>query len=110
MVTEMKEQDGWNEYSKLVLKELETLAVGVEALSAEMLRLREAIQRLELREDKVNELKVWKDKVDEVWSPVQMKEAVVRVADNEVFKIRAITAFAVIQALMALAIFLQKFL
>lgn len=103
-------QNGWNEYSKLVLKELDALAGGIDSLSAEMQKLRDAIQRLELREDKVDELRVWKEKVDEVWSPSQMKEAVAQIAAQETFKIRAVTVFGVIQVLMAVALFVQKFL
>jgi len=110
MADELKPQDGWNEYSKLVLKELETLASGIESLSSELQKLRDAIQRLELREDKVDELRAWKDKVDEIWSPPQMKEAVDKLAAHDVFKTRAITAFAIAQLLMAAAMAIQKFL
>jgi len=100
MTNEVKSNSSWNEYSKLVLKELETLASGIESLSSELKTLKEAIQRLELREDKV----------DDVWSPPQMKDQIEKVQAQEVFKTRAITVFAVIQFLMASALFAQKFL
>jgi len=105
-----KDQSGWNEYSKLVLKELETLASGIESLSTEMQKLRDAIHRLELRESKVNELRVWKEKVDEAFSPTQMKVLVDKVSDHDSFKTRAVTVFTVIQFLMAAALLIQKFL
>jgi hypothetical protein len=110
MTNEVKSNSSWNEYSKLVLKELETLASGIESLSSELKTLKEAIQRLELREDKVDELRAWKEKVDDVWSPPQMKDQIEKVQAQEVFKTRAITVFAVIQFLMASALFAQKFL
>jgi len=39
--------NGWNEYSRLVLKELETLAEGIQALNAELQEVRKDILRLE---------------------------------------------------------------
>jgi len=104
------DQNGWNEYSKLVLKELETLASGIDSLTAEMKKVQAAIQRLEMRESKVNELVAWKEKVDNVWSSVQMKEHVDKVAEFETFKTRAVTVFLVVQFLMGAAVVIQNFL
>lgn len=107
MSTESRD-NGWNEYSRLVLKELETLAEGIQALNAELQEVRKDILRLEAKESKVDDLKIWKDKVDEVYSPSQMKELRDRVAEHERFKTKAVTVFAVIQFLMAAALFLEK--
>ncbi len=103
-------QNGWNEYSKLVLKELETLSDGIENLKDELQGVKQEIAKMQVREDKVDELKAWKDKVDEVHSPTQMREIREQVADLEKFKTKAITIFAVIQFLMATALFAQKFI
>jgi len=100
--------NGWNEYSRLVLKELETLAEGIQALNAELQEVRKDILRLEAKESKVDDLKTWKDKVDEVYSPSQMKDLRDQVAEHERFKTKAVTIFAVIQFLMAAALFLEK--
>ena len=96
--------NGWNEYSKLVLKELETLAEGVDSLRTELQGVRQDILRLETKESRVDDLKVWKEKVDEVFSTTQMKELREKVENHESFKTKAITVFAVVQFLMAAAI------
>jgi len=101
-------QNGWNEYSRLVLKELETLSDGMDGVRAELQNVKQEIAKMQVREDKVDELKDWKEKVDEVFSPTQMKELRRSVADLEKFKTRAVTVFAVIQFLMAAALFLQN--
>lgn len=101
-------QNGWNEYSRLVLKELETLSDGIEGLRGELQNVKQEIAKMQVREDKVDELKDWKEKVDEVFSPSQMKEIRQSVSDLENFKTRAVTVFAVIQFLMAAALFLQN--
>ena len=107
MADENKE-NGWNEYSKLVLKELETLAEGIQNLNAELQEVRKDLLRLEARESRIDDIKIWKDKVDEIFSPSQMKDLRDQVSDLERFKTKAITVFAVIQFLMAAALFLQK--
>ena len=101
-------QNGWNEYSRLVLKELETLSDGIEGLRDELQNVKQEIAKMQVREDKVDELKDWKEKVDEIFSPSQMKEIRKSVSDLENFKTRAVTVFAVIQFLMAAALFLQN--
>ena len=50
------ENNGWGEYSRLVLKELETLAAGIEALKVQMGDLKSEIAELKAKEDKVKEL------------------------------------------------------
>jgi predicted nuclease with TOPRIM domain len=101
-------QNGWNEYSRLVLKELETLTDGIEGLRDEFQSVKQEIAKMQVREDKVNELRDWKERVDEIYSPSQMKDLREQVAQLEKFKTKAVTVFAVIQFAMALALFLQK--
>jgi len=103
------QQNGWNEYSRLVLKELETLSDGIDGLKSELQNVKQEIAKMQVREDKVDELRVWKDRVDEVFSPSQMKDLQGQVQQHEHFKTKAITVFAVIQFLMATAIFIEKF-
>ena len=62
----MADENGWSEYSRLVLKELETLATSITALNAEIQDLKQEIARMREREDRVDELRAWKEKVDEV--------------------------------------------
>ena len=96
-----RRQNGWNEYSKLVLKELETLADGIDSLRGEIQQVKQEIAKMQVREDKVNELKEWKSKMDEAATPTQIKEVVRQVDDLKLFKTKAITVFAVVQFLMA---------
>jgi len=103
-------QNGWNEYSKLVLKELETLSDGIESLKNEVQEVRQEITKMQVREDKVDEIKGWKEKVDEVISPTQLRELVLSVDSLKDFRTKAITVFAVVQFGMAAYIWLMKVL
>ena len=42
-------QNGWNEYSKLVLKELETLGDGIESLKVEIQEVRQEMTKIQVR-------------------------------------------------------------
>lgn len=103
-------QNGWNEYSRLVLKELETLAHSINSLRTELQEIKQDMAAMRVREDKIDELKVWKEKVDEVASPTQLKEWVLKVEEHERFKTKAVTVFAVIQFVMAVLIAISSFL
>ena len=95
-------QNGWNEYSRLVLKELETLSVGITNLNTEIQDIKREIALIKDREDKVDELKAWKEKMDDVMTPSQLKDAIKTLQDLDKFKTKAITVFAVIQLLILL--------
>jgi len=103
-------QNGWNEYSRLVLKELETLADGIDGLRTELIEVKQELAKMQVREDRVDELKLWKDKVDEVVSPTQLQTAMKEIEDLKLFKTKAITIFAVVQFAMGAIIFAMKFL
>lgn len=103
-------ENGWAEYSKLVLKELETLALGIKELNDSMNDMKREITEIRAREDKVQELVKWKDRVDEVASPTQLKELKEEVEDLKLFKTKAVTIFAVIQFAMAAVVFAQRFI
>jgi hypothetical protein len=74
-----EEKDTWNDYSKLVLKELERLNDNYDKMRDEMDKrfseLNHKISEIKSIEGKVVNHTVWIDKVNEVWSPSQMKEA-----------------------------------
>ena len=103
-------ENGWAEYSRLVLKELETLAQGIKDLNESMNEMKREITEIRAREDKVQELVKWKDRVDEVASPTQLKELKEEVEDLKLFKTKAVTIFAVIQFAMAAVVFAQRFI
>jgi uncharacterized coiled-coil DUF342 family protein len=104
------ENNGWSEYSRLVLKELETLASSIQALNTEIQDLKQEIAQMRVREDRVDELKAWKEKVDEVVSPTQLQGLVKEVEDLKLFKTKAITVFAVVQFGMAFFAWAMKFM
>ena len=101
-------QNGWNEYSRLVLKELETLSDGITALREEISDLKQEIARMREREDRVDELRAWKEKIDEVASPSQLQVALKEVDELKLFKTKAVTIFAVVQFAMAAAMWATK--
>lgn len=104
-------QNGWNEYSRLVLKELETLSQGIINLNAEIQELKKEIALIKDREDKVDDLKIWKEKIDDAISPSGMKELVKEVKDLVNFRTKAVTAFVIVQIIIALLeIFKDKIL
>jgi len=102
------ENNGWGEYSKLVLKELETLASGIESLRTEFHDVKQELAAIRAKEDKVEELRAWKTRIDDVASPTQFKTLVNEVHELKLFKTKAVTIFAVVQFLMAAAVALSK--
>ena len=104
------DNNGWGEYSRLVLKELETLAGGIEALRVELQEVKQELTKMQAREDKVDDIKAWKEKIDDVASPSQLRELIKEVEDLKHFKIKAITIFAVVQFAMAAIVFAQRFM
>ena len=95
------EQNGWNEYSKLVIAELERLNDGITNLNSEIQDLKQQILELKVKEDFAKELWKWKQAVDEVASPSQLKYTIKDVADLKTFKTQAITIWAVVQLITA---------
>ena len=102
-------QNGWNEYSRLVLNELESLGSGIDNLRSELQEVKQELTKIQSKEDRVDELRVWKANIDEVVSPTQLKEAMAEIQELKQFKVKAVTTFAVVQAIMALAMALIKF-
>jgi len=99
-----KNQNGWNEYSRLVLNELQRLNDSYQLLREDLNEL-----RTELAKKDITNLSKWKESVDEVFSPSQMKELKNDVENLKSFKTTAVTIFAVIQFIMATIIALSKY-
>jgi predicted nuclease with TOPRIM domain len=104
----MSDSADWSEYSRLVLNQLETLATSIQSLNSEIQELKQEIARMREREDRVDELRAWKDKIDEVASPTQLQVKFNEVEDLKQFKTKAITIFAVVQFGMAAAMWALK--
>ena len=82
--------NGWDTYSKLVLQQLETLGNGIEALRAELQMVQTQLTELKAKEDRVQDLKAWKEKMDDVASPPQLKEAIQDIEELKTFKTKSI--------------------
>tara|TARA_R110000824_G_scaffold92217_10_gene223935 strand:+ start:1753 stop:2073 length:321 start_codon:yes stop_codon:yes gene_type:complete len=105
----MSDTNGWETYSKLVLQQLETLSHGIEGLRTELQDMKSQLTELKAREDRVHDLKAWKEKVDEVASPTQLKAALDDIEEFKLFKTKAVTTFMVVQFLMATAFAFANF-
>ena len=92
------------------MKELETLATGIELLRSELQFVKQDLVAIRAKEDKVDELRLWKEKIDEIASPSQFKTLTEEVQELKLFKTKAVTVFAVVQFLMALAVAASKVL
>ena len=82
----MNNDNGWGEYSRLVLKELETLASGIKELNESINNMKREMTEIRAKEDKVQELVKWKERIDEVASPSQLKDLQMQVEDLKLFK------------------------
>lgn len=100
--------NGWNEYSRMVLKELESLAIGINGLRTEIEGLKREITELRAKEDKVAEIAEWKRRIDEVASPTQLKDLQQQVLSLQDFKVKATTAFIAVQMVVAASFALLK--
>ena len=105
----MQNENGWDQQSRLVLKELETLAKSIQDLQREIGDLKGEISELKAQQDKVSELVQWKQRIDDVASPVQFKEMQQQIEEFKVFKTKAITIFVVVQSFVGLALGLIKY-
>ena len=97
----MSEEPSWDQYSRLVLQQLETLSNGIEGLRIELQDVKNQLTELKAKEDRVQDLKDWKEKIDEVASPSQLQNALQEIQDLKTFKTKAVTIFAGVQFLMA---------
>tara|TARA_R110000824_G_C14821048_1_gene636725 strand:+ start:86 stop:409 length:324 start_codon:yes stop_codon:yes gene_type:complete len=93
-------ENGWNEYSRLVLEQLETLTIGIEGVRNDMGEMRQELAIMKAKEDKVVELRVWKEKIDDVISPTQLKNLIDEVHSLREFKTKSVTIFMVVQTMV----------
>lgn len=90
-------KDTWGDYSKLVLKELERLNDSHEEMKRDMdtkfAELSQKLTEFKNIEKSVQDHEDWIEKVNDVWSPTQMKEA-----KDEIYKQKSrwVAALAII--------------
>ena len=106
--------NGWDQYSKLVLKELDALGTAVTALREEVTSLRDVLSEMRANSmhtlATLNELKQWKERIDDVASPMQLAELAAEVESLKSFKTKAVTVFVVVQFGITLFIALSEFI
>lgn len=95
-------------YNQLVLTQLQALSQAIEALRGDLQIVRQEITELKAKEDKVIELKEWKQRIDEVVSPPQLSKLVKEVEELSDFRTKAVTVFAVVQFAMAVLVVISK--
>ena len=101
---------GWEVYSKMVLKQLEDLSNSMNGLRQEIQELKSEIAEIRGQQGNLQDLKDWKNKIDEVCSPSQLKDLRNEVDDLKMFKTKAITIFAGVQFLMGVILFAKDLL
>jgi hypothetical protein len=97
-------------YNQLVLAQLQSLSQAMEALRGDLQFVRQEITELKAKEDKVIELREWKQKIDDVVSPTQLYKLVEDIKDLNNFKTKAVTIFAVVQFAMGAILFAMNFM
>jgi hypothetical protein len=90
-------QNGWNEYSKLVLNELERLNENDEKIQAILNEINLKLSKIDSLEEKVEGINKWKRYMDDVASPNTLKEMKRDVSRLNNFKTVATTVWAVVQ-------------
>jgi hypothetical protein len=104
----MADKETWDDYSKLVLKELERLNDNYVDMRKDMdsrfTELNQKLTEVKNVETKVQEHDLWVDKVSEIWSPTQMKEA-----KDELYKqknrwVAAIAVISFVQIVIGIAV------
>ena len=106
----MANDQGWETYSKLVLQQLETLNTGIESMRKELQDVKQQITKIKAKDDRLDEIKLWKEKIDEVASPSQIKYAFRELEELKTFKTKAVTIFMVVQFAMAVAVLVSRFI
>ena len=88
---------------------MERLNDGITTLNQEIQELKKEIVELKGKEESVKELRAWKQAVDEVSSPSQLKELTDTVNELKTFKTQAVTIFLIVQGLVGIALTFLKF-
>lgn len=103
-----EESNTWGEYSKLVLKELERLNESTEKMRTDMDQrfneLNTKITEIKNIEGKVASHTAWIEKVNEIWSPMQMKEAKDEIYKQKTRWVAAIAIISFVQMLIGIGI------
>jgi len=107
-MSDKENKNGWNEYSRLVLAELETLNTKFQYLSEELTDAREDIikngSQIKRVQDELVELKSWRKDMSEIITLTQLQEVRKDVDKLKTFKTISTTAWVIVQVLFGVAI------
>tara|TARA_B100001094_G_C18158241_1_gene787739 strand:- start:19 stop:342 length:324 start_codon:yes stop_codon:yes gene_type:complete len=106
----MEQSASWEVYSKMVLKQLEDLGTSMNGLRVEIQELKSELAEIRGQQSNIQDLKDWKNKVDEICSPSQLKDLRDEVEELKLFKVKAITIFTVVQFIMGAILFAKDLL
>lgn len=101
-------QNGWNEYSKLVLNELERLNENDEKIQAILNEINQKLGKVDALEKDIEGINKWKRYMDDVASPNTLKDMKKDVAEFKTFKTVATTVWAVVQIAFGVFIAIWK--
>lgn len=100
------ENETWGDYSKLVLKELERLNDNYEKMREDIdsrfKEMNKVLSDFKNTEKVVFDQKNWIEKVNDVWSPIQMKEAKDELYNQKNKWVATIAVLTFIQMIVAL--------
>ena len=102
-MTDKPNQNGWNEYFRLVLAELEKLNNKVDDITADINGIKQEMSKFEQVKYDIKDLKSWKNNIDEVSSPTQLKELQQEVEKLKTFKTMSTTVWVVVQIIFGIA-------
>lgn len=112
MANENISKNGWSEYGRLVLKELERLNEGQDKMREDMdnkfHQLNQKMTEFKSIEQDVKELKEWREKVVEVWSVTQMKQSKDEIYEQKNKWQKVLGIVIAIQAISGIIMFLSK--
>ena len=101
-------QNGWNEYSKLVLNELERLNKNDEKIQEILTEMNQKLTRIDALDEDIQAIDKWKRYMDDVASPNTLKDMKKDVAEFKTFKTVATTVWAVVQVAFGVFIAMWK--
>ena len=102
--------NGWETWAKHVLKELERLNENYESLRTMNEDIKSELSKTSIALSELEEIKMWKNRIDDVFSPSQLKQLSTDVNSLKTFKVSAVTIWAVVQFLTCLIIAFKEYI
>jgi len=101
-------QNGWNEWSKYVLKELERLDSKQGSLDQnfrnEIDKMKNLINIIDENKKNISNLEDWKAEMDDIASITQLKDMKVELEKLKIFRSQAIIIVPIIQIILAIIV------